>query len=115
MGKNMNISHVEMKRIVGKLEGSLSELDGKVEAVQNKMKNNHIEEKKIVGKLEGRLLEMNKKVKVVALKDCYDEIKRDQYRNEVKEVKRNLSKVNKDVDEVIVRCVKCWRSSVRLN
>ncbi len=112
----MNINHVEMKRIVGKMEGSLSELDGKVEAVQNKMENNHVEEKKIVGKLEGRLLEMNKKVneKVVALKDCHDEIKRDQceVRNEVKErskvkkevkdVKENLSKVNKDVNEVIV-------------
>ena len=110
----MNINHVETKGIVGKLEGSLSELDGKVEAMQKKMENNHVEEKKIVGKLmEGSLVEMNKKVneKVVALKDCHDKIKRDQceVRNEVKEVKKevkdvkeNLSKVNKDVDEVKV-------------
>ena len=102
-----------MKGIVGKLGGSLSELDGKVEAVQNKMENNLVEEKKIVGKLEGSLVEMNKRVnkKVEALKDCQDEMKRDQceVRNEVKEVKKevkyvkeNLSKVNKDVDEVKV-------------
>ena len=102
-----------MKGIVGKLGGSLSELDGKVEAVQNKMENNLVEEKKIVGKLEGSLVEMNKRVnkKVEALKDCHDEMKRDQceVRNEVKEVKKevrdvkeNLSKVNKDVNEVIV-------------
>ncbi len=113
MEKNMNINHVEIKRIVRKLEGSLSELDGKVEAVQNKMENNHVEEKKIVKKLEGSLVEMNKRVneKVVALKDCHDEMKRDQceVRNEVKKVKKevknvkeDLSKVNKDVNEVKV-------------
>ncbi len=116
MEKTMNINHVEMKGIVGKLEGSLSELDGKVEAMQKKMENSHVEEKMIVGKLEGSLVGMKKRVneKVEALKDCHDKIKRDQceVRNEVKErskvkkevkdVKENLSKVNKDVNEVIV-------------
>ncbi len=89
----MNINYVETKGIVGKLEGSLSELDGKVEAMQKKMENNHVEEKKIVGKLmEGSLVEMNKKVneKVVALKDCHDKIKRDQceVRNDVKKLRK---------------------------
>ncbi len=82
------------------------ELDGKVEAVQNKMENNHVEIKKIVGKLEGSLVGVNKRVneKVEALKDCHDEMRRDQreIRNEVKGVQDNLSKVSKDVDEVKV-------------
>ncbi len=77
----MENNHVEEKKIVGNLEGSLVEM--------NKRENE----------------------KVVALKDCHDEMKRDQceVRNEVKEVKKkvkdvkeNLSKVNKDVDEVKV-------------
>jgi hypothetical protein len=93
----MNINHVEMKGIVGKLEGSLSELDGKVEAVQNKMENNHVEEKKIVGKLEGSLVGMYKRLseKVEALKDCHVAMKRDQckIRNEVKEVKKWIDSV----------------------
>ncbi len=77
------------------------------------MEKNHVEMKKIVGKLEGSLVGMNKRVneKVEALKECHDELKRDQreVRNEVKEVKKevkdvkeNLSKVNKDVDEMKV-------------
>ncbi len=83
----MNINHVaEMKEIVGKLEGSLSELDGRVEAMQNKIENNHVEEKKVVGKLEGRLVEINERVneKVEALQDSQDEVKRDQCESETK-------------------------------
>ncbi len=38
------------------LKASLTELDGKVEAVQNKVEKNHVEMKKIVGKLEGSLV-----------------------------------------------------------
>ncbi len=105
---------------VNTLRASSTELDRKVEAmekkheaVQNKMENNHVEEKKIVGNLEGSLVEMNKREneKVVALKDCHDEMKRDQcevrnevkkVKKEVKDVKENLSKVKKDVNEVKV-------------
>ena len=90
------------------LKASQTELDGKVEAVQNKVEKNHVEMQKIVGKLEGSLVGMNKRVneKVEALKDFHDEMQR-QVRNEVKEVKKevedvkeNLSKVNKDVEEM---------------
>ncbi len=86
----------QIQEDVKTLKGCLMELDGKVEAVENKVENNHVEMKKIVGKLE-------------ALKDCHDAMKRDQreVRNEVKEVRKevkdvneNLSKVNQDVDEV---------------
>jgi hypothetical protein len=55
--------------------------------------------KKIVGKLEGSLVGMNKRIneKVEAIKNRHDEMKQEQH-----ELKENLSKVNKDVDEVKV-------------
>jgi hypothetical protein len=80
--KKMENNHAEMKKIVGKLEGSL------------------------VGKLEGSLVGMNKRIneKVETIKNRHDEMKQEQHevKKEIKDVKENLSKVNKDVDEVKV-------------
>ena len=67
----------QIQETVGRLEGSLMELDGKVEAVK----------------------EMNKKVEASSGQTNMEigEVKK-----EVKDMKDNLSKVNKDVDEVKV-------------
>ncbi len=89
----------QIQEDVGRLEGNLVELDGKVEAAEKKMGNNHAEIKTIVGKLEE---------KVEAVKNRQDEIKQqvkkevNEVKREIKDVKENLSKVNKDVDEVKV-------------
>ena len=89
----------QTREVVGRLEGRLMELDGKVQTAEKKMENNHAEMKKIVGKLEGSLVGMNKRIneKVEAIKNRHDEMKQEQH-----ELKENLSKVNKDVDEVKV-------------
>jgi hypothetical protein len=82
----------QTREVVGTLKETLMELDGKVQTAEKKMENNHAEMKKIVGKLEGSLVGMNKRIneKVEAIKNRHDD------------VKENLSKVNKDVDEVKV-------------
>ena len=82
----------QTREVVGRLEGRLMELDGKVQTAEKKMENNHAEMKKIVGKLEGSLVGINKRIneKVEAIKNRHDD------------VKENLSKVNKNVDEVKV-------------
>jgi hypothetical protein len=74
MDKNMEINHVEMKRIVGKLERSLVDM------------NKRINEK------------------VEASKNSHEEMKQDQHevKKEMGAMKENLSKMNKDVDEVKV-------------
>ena len=105
------------QEIVGRLEGSLMELDGKVEGVEKKMEKNHVDIKRTVAKLEGSLVRMNKMVnenvetlkgtnkmvneKVEAVRNRQDEVQRE-VKKEIKDVKENLSKVNKDVDEVKV-------------
>ena len=93
----------ETREVVGRLEGRLMELDGKVQTAEKKMENNHAEMKKIVGKLEGSLVGMNKRIneKVEAIKHRQDEMKQDQH-EEMGAMKENLCKVNKDVDEVKV-------------
>ena len=72
--KKMENNHAEMKKIIGKLEGSLVGM------------NKRINEK------------------VEAIKNRHDEMKQEQHevKKEIKDVKENLSKVNKDVDEVKV-------------
>ena len=98
------------QEVVGRLEGSLMELDGKVETMSIETKKNHVDMKKIVGKLEGSLVGMNKLVneKVEAIGNRQEEVQREvkkeveEVKKEVKDVKENLSKVNKDVDEVKV-------------
>jgi hypothetical protein len=96
----------QTREVVGRLEGRLMELDGKVQTAEKKMENNHAEMKKIVGKLEASLVGMNKRIneKVEAIKNRHDEMKQEQHevKKEIKDVKENLSKVNKDVDEVKV-------------
>jgi hypothetical protein len=96
----------QTREVVGTLKDTLMELDGKVETSEKKTENNHAEMKKIVGKLEGSLEAMNKRIneKVEAIKNHHDEMKQDQHevKKERKDVKENLCKVNKDVDEVKV-------------
>ena len=104
----------KMQEVAGRLEGSLMELDGKVECVEKKIENNHVDIKRIVGKLEGSLVGMNKMVneKVEAMRKRQNEVEQEvkkevqkevgEIKKEVKDVKENLSKVNKDVDEVKV-------------
>ena len=103
----------KMQEVVGRLEGSLMELDGKVETTSNEIKKNHGDMKKIV---EGMNTMVNEKVEAVRI--TQNEIKQEHHevtkevgevktevgevKKEVKDVKENLSKVNKDVDEVKV-------------
>jgi hypothetical protein len=72
--KKTENNHAEMKKIVGKLEGSLVGMN-----------------KRINEKVEG-------------IKNRHDEMKQEQHevKKEIKDVKENLSKVNKDVSEVKV-------------
>ena len=96
--------------VVGRLEGSLMELDGKVEGVEKKIEKNHVNIKRIVEKLEGSLVGMNKLAdeKVEAVRNRLEKVQREvkeevgEVKKEVKDVKENLSTVNKDVDEVKV-------------
>ena len=77
----MKKNHVDMKKIVGKLEGSLvgmnKMVNEKVEAVRNRQE----EVQREVGEVKKEVGEVKK---------------------EVKDVKENISKVNKDVDEIKV-------------
>ena len=99
------------QEVVGRLEGSLMALDGKVESVEKKIENNHVDIKRIVGKLEGSLVGMNKMVnekvetlkgtnkmvneKVEAMRKRQEEVQR-----EVGEVKKEVGEVRKEVGEV---------------
>ena len=103
----------KVQEVVGRLEGSLMELDGNVG-------KNHVDMKKIVGKLEGSLVRMNKMVdekvetltgmnkmvnrKVEAMGNRQEEVKEEigEVKKELRCVKENLINVNKDVDEVKV-------------
>ena len=99
-------NHVDMKKIVGKLEGSLVGM--------NKMVNEKVETLKGMNKMVNEKVEalkgMNKMVneKVEAIGNRQEEVQREvtkevgEVKKEVKDVKENLSKVNKDVDEVKV-------------
>ena len=104
--KEMKDYHVDMKNIVRKLER-------KVEAMNKEMQDNQADMKKIVGKMEGSLVGINKKIneKVEGITNKQnvttqeqEEVKKEvgKVETEIKGVKENLSKVNKDVDEVKV-------------
>ena len=86
----------QIQKDVGSSKGNLMTLDRKVEATNKEMKNNHADMKTIVGKLDEKLEE-----KVEAVTNRQDQIKQE-VKREIKDVKENLSKVNKDVDEVKV-------------
>ena len=118
--------------VVGRLEASVMELDGKVEGVEKKIEKNHVNIKRIVEKLEGSLVGMNKLAdeKVEAMWNRLEKVQREvkkevgeikekvqrevkkevgeikkevgKVQKEVKDVKENLSTVNKDVDKVKV-------------
>ena len=114
----------KMQEVVARLEGSLMDLDGKVEGVEKKIEKNHVDIKSIVAKLEGSLVGINKMVnekvetlkgtnkivneKVEAMRNRQEEVQREvkkevgKVQKEVKDVKENLFKVNKDVNEVKV-------------
>ena len=99
----------QIQEDVGTLKGSLVELDGKVAAVKeiNKEMNEKVEAavKQINEKME-TVKEMNKEIneKVEALSG---QMKKEigEVKKEVKDMKDNLSKVNKDVDEVKVMMI----------
>ena len=124
---NVGKNHVDMKKIVGKLEGSLvgmnKMVNEKVETLKgiNQMVNEKVETltemNKVVKEKVETLTEMNKAVnrKVEAMGNRQEEVQREikkevgkvkkqvgEVKKEVKDVKENLSKVNKDVDEVKV-------------
>ena len=99
------------QEVVGRLEGSLMELDGKLQGLEKKMEKNHVDMKKIVGKFEGSLVGMvNEKVEAMGKRQdevqqkINKEIKKEvgEVKKEVKDMKENLSKLNKDVDKVKV-------------
>ena len=104
--KEAKDNHDEMKIEIRKLKGSLIELSGKVETIERKMENNHDEMKRIVGKFEASYVGMNKRINenVETLRNRHDEMKQEQHeaKKEIKDVKENVSKLNKDVDEVKV-------------
>ena len=90
---------VQVQGTVCRLEGSLMELDGKVQAAVkeiNKMRKN-METVKEMNKEMNR--EVNEKVEASA-RNTKKEI--GEVKKEVKDIKDNLSKVNKEVDEVKV-------------
>ena len=104
----------QIQQTVGRLEGSLMKLNGKVEAAvkeRNRKMDKNMEtvkemNKKIKEKVEA-LMEMNKEVNK-ELKEVNEasskETKKEigEVKKEVKDMKDNLSKVNKDVDEIKV-------------
>ena len=106
LDENVGKNHVDMKKIVGKLEGSLVGM--------NKMVNEKVETLKGMNKMVNErvetLTEMNKvgNRKVEAMRNRQEEVQREvkrevgEVKKEVKDVKENLFKVNKDVVEVKV-------------
>ena len=97
------------QEVVGRLEGSLMELDGKLQGLEKKMEKNHMDIKKIVGKFEGNLVGMvNEKLEAMRKRqdEVQGEVKKEvkkeveEVKKDVKDMKENVSKVNKDVDEV---------------
>ena len=91
MNNEVKKNHLDMKKIVGKLEGNLVGM--------NEIVNEKVETLKGMNKV------INEKVEV---RNRQDEVQREvkkevgEVKKEVKDVKENLSKVNKDVDEVKV-------------
>ena len=107
----------QIQQTVGRLEGSLMELDGKVEGAvkeRNRKMDKNMEtvkemNKEIKEKVEA-FMEMNKEVNK-ELKEVNEKVEASsketkkeigEVKKEVKDMKDNLSKVNKDVDEVKV-------------
>ena len=94
----------KMQEVVGRLEGSLMELDGKVEGVEKKIEKNHVDIKRTVAKLEGSLVGMNRMVdeKVETLKGTNKVVneKVEAMRNRQEEVQREVGEVKKEVGEV---------------
>ena len=86
----------------GQIQEVVGRIEEKVEATNKEMKNNHTNMEKIVKKLEGNLVGINKiNEKVEAMTNRQNVITQEQQdvRREIKDVKENLSKMNKDVDE----------------
>ncbi len=110
----------QIQETVGRLEGSLMELNGKVEAVQETVKemNKEINEKveavkKTNERMNEKVMQMNETMneKVEAVRKMNEKIMDEngqtkmeigEVKKEVKDIKDNLFKVDKDVDEVKV-------------
>ncbi len=90
----------QIQETVGRLEGRLMELDGKVEAAvkeRNKKMDKNMETVKEIHR------EMNKEINEKVEASCRETRKEiGEVQKEVKDMKNNLFKVNKDVDEVKV-------------
>ena len=85
----------QIQEVVERVEGSVKELNEKVEGVNEKVVQARVEMKKEVKDVSGKVECVNEKVeRLVAA--------REEMKREVKDVKENISKVNKDVDEVKV-------------
>ena len=85
----------QIQEVVGRVEG-------KVDATNKEIKDIYTGMKKIVGKLEENFVEINKiNEKVEAMTNMQNVITQEQkdVRREITDVKENLSKMNKDVDE----------------
>ena len=108
---NVKTNHVEIKRIVGKMEGSLGGMnkkinekvdtlneviDVKVEALQNQVHQEVGGVKKEVGEVKKEVGEVKKEVGELVKKEVGG-VQRD-----VKDLKENLSTVNKDMNNVKV-------------
>jgi hypothetical protein len=95
----------QIQEDVGTLKGSLVELDGKVEAVKEINKEMNEKVKEINEKVEA-VKEMNKEINE-KVETASGEMKKEigEVKKEVKYMKDNLSKVNKDVDEVKVMMI----------
>ena len=110
----------KIKEDVETLKGNLTQMEKKVEAARKEVKGNHdemknevgklkesmIEMKRIAGKFEASYVGMNKKISenMETLRNRHDEMKQEQHevKKEIKDVKENISKLNKDVHEVKV-------------
>ena len=90
----------QIQETVGRLEGSLMELDGKVEAAVKEI-NRNMNKNMETGKEMNMEISKEINVKVEASsRETKKEIV--EVKKEVKDIKDNLSKVNKDLDEVKV-------------
>ena len=102
----------KVQEVVGRLEGCIMELDGKVEKTNNEIKKNHVDMKAIASKLEGNFVGMNRTVeekvetlkrvvneKVEAMGNRHEEVQR-KVKKEVGKVKKEVGEVKEEVGEV---------------
>jgi predicted nucleic acid-binding Zn-ribbon protein len=94
-GTKLENNHVDMEKFLGKLEGSLVELDGKVEAENEKIETNNLEMKQIVGRLEGSLVELDGKVEATNQKTENNHVEMEKI---VRRLEESLIELDEKVD-----------------